>query len=85
MAFRSATKFSSMNVSFKPRLLFQGISLQQPQCIIRNITTTTSACNKVKTGILMLNMGGPATLPDVEFFLKNLFSDRDLIKLPMQK
>ncbi len=35
-----------------------------------------------KTAIVMLNLGGPVTLHHVEPFLKTLFSDRDLIKLP---
>lgn len=39
---------------------------------------------KPKTGILMLNMGGPETLDDVHGFLLRLFSDKDLIPLPMQ-
>ena len=38
-----------------------------------------------KTGILMLNMGGPETSADVSDFLYRLFSDRDLIRLPVQK
>ncbi|KAF8658279.1 hypothetical protein AX16_002054 [Volvariella volvacea WC 439] len=33
----------------------------------------------------MLNMGGPATVPETYDFLKNLFSDGDLIPLPFQK
>lgn len=36
------------------------------------------------TGIVMLNMGGPATLDDVEPFLLRLFADRELLRLPMQ-
>jgi ferrochelatase len=32
-----------------------------------------------------MNLGGPATLNDVESFLLRLFSDRDLIPLPFQK
>jgi ferrochelatase len=36
------------------------------------------------TGIVMLNMGGPATLDDVEPFLLRLFDDRELLRLPMQ-
>ena len=32
----------------------------------------------------MLNMGGPSTLPEVHDFLRRLFSDKDLIPLPMQ-
>ncbi|KAF2071931.1 hypothetical protein CYY_006746 [Polysphondylium violaceum] len=39
---------------------------------------------KVKTAILMLNLGGPETLDDVEPFLTRLFSDRDIFKLPFQ-
>lgn len=35
-----------------------------------------------KTGILLLNMGGPERLDDVQPFLYNLFSDPDIIKLP---
>ncbi|RPD73447.1 ferrochelatase [Lentinus tigrinus ALCF2SS1-7] len=32
----------------------------------------------------MLNMGGPSTVPETHDFLKNLFSDRDLMVLPFQ-
>lgn len=38
-----------------------------------------------KTGIVMLNLGGPATLEDVEPFLLELFADREIIKLPFQR
>ena len=37
------------------------------------------------TGILMLNMGGPEKLEHVHSFLLNLFSDRDLMQLPVQR
>jgi protoporphyrin/coproporphyrin ferrochelatase len=40
---------------------------------------------KVKTGIVMLNLGGPATLDDVEPFLLELFADREIIQLPLQR
>ncbi|KAJ2330501.1 hypothetical protein GGH92_009520, partial [Coemansia sp. RSA 2673] len=40
--------------------------------------------SSTKLGILMMNMGGPRTQNDVGQFLTNLFSDRDIIKLPMQ-
>ena len=40
---------------------------------------------KPKTGILMLNMGGPSTLPEVKPFLSRLFNDRDLLKLPFNQ
>jgi protoheme ferro-lyase len=39
----------------------------------------------VRTGILMLNMGGPETLDDVLPFLTRLFTDKDIIPLPAQR
>jgi Ferrochelatase len=45
----------------------------------------TSSMTKAKTGILMLNMGGPETTADVHDFLLRLFSDKDLIPLPAQR
>ncbi|HEU5169784.1 MAG TPA: ferrochelatase [Gemmatimonadales bacterium] len=38
----------------------------------------------IKTGIVMMNLGGPATLEDVEPFLLELFADREIIQLPFQ-
>ncbi len=35
-----------------------------------------------KTGILLLNLGGPATPEGIQPFLIRLFSDREIIKLP---
>ncbi|KAK2723518.1 ferrochelatase, mitochondrial-like [Artemia franciscana] len=37
-----------------------------------------------KTGILMLNMGGPNNLEEVGDFLRRLFEDRDIIQMPLQ-
>ncbi|RMG38470.1 MAG: ferrochelatase [Methanobacteriota archaeon] len=36
-----------------------------------------------KTVIILLNMGGPSNLDEVQPFLFNLFSDKDLIDLPL--
>ncbi|XP_036070402.1 ferrochelatase, mitochondrial isoform X2 [Oryzias melastigma] len=44
----------------------------------------TQENRKPKTGILMLNMGGPEKLEDVYDFLLRLFMDTDLMKLPVQ-
>ncbi|KDQ10838.1 hypothetical protein BOTBODRAFT_35953 [Botryobasidium botryosum FD-172 SS1] len=41
--------------------------------------------NKPPTAIVLMNMGGPSTLPEVHDFLSRLFHDKDLIPLPMQK
>ena len=35
-----------------------------------------------RVGVLLLNLGGPETLDDVEPFLFNLFADPDIIRLP---
>ena len=52
----------------------------------RQLATTAAAAatSAAKTGVLMLNMGGPRTADDVEMFLTRLFLDRDIIKLPFQ-
>uniref|UniRef100_A0A668SB17 Ferrochelatase n=1 Tax=Oreochromis aureus TaxID=47969 RepID=A0A668SB17_OREAU len=47
-------------------------------------TPETQENRKPKTGILMLNMGGPEKLEDVHDFLLRLFMDTDLMKLPVQ-
>lgn len=41
---------------------------------------------KIKTAILMMNMGGPESdsVEDVQKFLEALFKDRDIIKMPLQ-
>jgi ferrochelatase len=49
----------------------------------RTLATTTDApC----TAVVLLNMGGPSTIPEVHSFLSRLFADGDLIPLgPLQK
>lgn len=39
----------------------------------------------VKTGIVLLNLGGPRTVEDVGPFLQELFADREIIQLPLQR
>lgn len=58
---------------------------------IKTMATTTQTTgdqtkSRVKTAILMMNMGGPESdkLEDVHKFLLALFKDRDIIKMPMQ-
>ncbi len=38
--------------------------------------------NKPKTCAILMNMGGPDSTADIKQFLKNIFSDRAIIKLP---
>ncbi|CAH1434589.1 unnamed protein product [Lactuca virosa] len=44
--------------------------------------TSASVVNGGKIGVLLLNLGGPETLDDVQPFLFNLFADPDIIRLP---
>lgn len=44
-----------------------------------------SSAAKPKTGILLLNLGGPENLDKVHDFLLRLFMDKDLIPLPAQR
>jgi ferrochelatase len=40
---------------------------------------------KPKTGIVMLNMGGPATKDEVHSYLLRIMTDTDMIQLPVQR
>uniref|UniRef100_A0A8C2DLK0 Ferrochelatase n=1 Tax=Cyprinus carpio TaxID=7962 RepID=A0A8C2DLK0_CYPCA len=53
-------------------------------CLKRSARLKPFFCRKPKTGILMLNMGGPEKLEDVHDFLLRLFMDTDLMQLPVQ-
>src|ERR687894_703771 len=44
-----------------------------------------SVGSRPRTGIVMMNLGGPATLDDVQPFLLELFADREIIQLPLQR
>ncbi|CEG71933.1 Putative Ferrochelatase [Rhizopus microsporus] len=45
---------------------------------------TTQANTKPPTAVILTNMGGPKTVDDVQGFLLNLFSDRDIMQFPFQ-
>uniref|UniRef100_A0ACD5XUQ3 Uncharacterized protein n=1 Tax=Avena sativa TaxID=4498 RepID=A0ACD5XUQ3_AVESA len=47
-----------------------------------NVKGVTSHAVEEKVGVLLLNLGGPETLNDVQPFLFNLFADPDIIRLP---
>uniref|UniRef100_A0ACD5XXG7 Uncharacterized protein n=1 Tax=Avena sativa TaxID=4498 RepID=A0ACD5XXG7_AVESA len=47
-----------------------------------NVEGVTSHAVEEKVGVLLLNLGGPETLNDVQPFLFNLFADPDIIRLP---
>ncbi|ESQ39495.1 hypothetical protein EUTSA_v10001248mg [Eutrema salsugineum] len=44
--------------------------------------SSSAVISDEKIGVLLLNLGGPETLDDVQPFLFNLFADPDIIRLP---
>jgi protoporphyrin/coproporphyrin ferrochelatase len=56
--------------------------LTTPCFVLPSPRAATSATGG--TGVVLLNLGGPHTLDDVEPFLLRLFADRELLKLPFQ-
>lgn len=60
-----------------------GVSAQRhlatPSASTYNVSASSSP-----TAIVMMNMGGPSTIPEVHDFLSRLFHDHDLIPLPLQ-
>lgn len=46
---------------------------------------STEKVTKPKTAILMLNMGGPQTVDQVENYLVRIMTDTDMIQLPVQR
>jgi len=77
-----------MNISLSKIKLAPGtfVKFGSQKLVASMATTATSESKPIKTAILMMNMGGPETekLEDVHKFLLALFSDRDIIKMPMQ-
>ncbi|KAI4376423.1 hypothetical protein MLD38_014186 [Melastoma candidum] len=49
---------------------------------VRDGSETHSLEKEERIGVLLLNLGGPETLHDVQPFLFNLFADPDIIRLP---
>nr|KAJ0221651.1 hypothetical protein LSAT_V11C200063960 [Lactuca sativa] len=72
--------------STKRSLLKQPLNkdLKPLRALLSSTTQDASASvvNGGKIGVLLLNLGGPETLDDVQPFLFNLFADPDIIRLP---
>ncbi len=60
-------------------------SITSPGSLLWNKKSYSNTSSSPKTGIMMLNLGGPETLDDVHDFLLRLFLDKDLIPLPAQR
>lgn len=52
---------------------------------LASVRQTPAIPDRPPTAIVMMNMGGPSTIPEVHDFLSRLFHDNDLIPLPFQK
>jgi ferrochelatase len=48
----------------------------------QNDDMSAGSTRNIKLGVLLLNLGGPESMGDVEGFLYNLFADPDIIRLP---
>lgn len=59
---------------------------QLPKIVNERFLTTASTqdAKNPKTGILMLNMGGPQTKDEVHEYLLRIMTDTDMIQLPIQ-
>ncbi|CAN8265213.1 unnamed protein product [Cochlearia groenlandica] len=70
-------------LSFKTNVFEQAHSIASGDCSFDDITAKASShVVEDKIGVLLLNLGGPETLNDVQPFLYNLFADPDIIRLP---
>lgn len=63
---------------FSPLLSARTFSTAQPAA---GEDASPSSHERPPTGVVLLNMGGPSRPEDTRSFLKNLFSDRDIIDL----
>ncbi|KIM91844.1 hypothetical protein PILCRDRAFT_100725 [Piloderma croceum F 1598] len=55
------------------------------RCLVHYLAHTQVCAIPRQKAIVMMNMGGPSTVSETHDFLKNLFSDGDLIPLPFQR
>ena len=65
-------------------LSLNATTVQTPSGQCRYIPLSALQAATDKVGVLLLNLGGPDRLEDVEKFLFNLFNDPDIIRLPPQ-
>ncbi|ONK69995.1 uncharacterized protein A4U43_C05F29110 [Asparagus officinalis] len=74
---------SSLYIPSKERKYLGKSSYSSEACSFdENMAGASSTTAREKIGVLLLNLGGPETLQDVQPFLFNLFADPDIIRLP---
>lgn len=66
---------ASMHVPAKDRKNMGKTFYSPDACTFENIVGNSSTTAQEKVGVLLLNLGGPDTLQDVQPFLFNLFAD----------
>ncbi|KAI0512449.1 hypothetical protein KFK09_013088 [Dendrobium nobile] len=93
-SWRKSSQLKSVFADFYPRLIYR--SYQTHKLMIKRHSSISEAfmtsetketasnvlVGNEKLGVLLLNLGGPETLEDVQPFLFNLFADPDIIRLP---
>jgi len=78
-------RLSQQQSAAASRLVANSATLTRgPQTGLPEVNIQQPAGTADKVGVLLLNLGGPETLDDVEHFLFNLFNDPDIIRLPDQ-
>ena len=78
-------RLSQQHTAAASRLVANSATLTRgPQTSLPELNIQQPAGTADKVGVLLLNLGGPETLDDVEHFLFNLFNDPDIIRLPGQ-
>jgi len=68
-------KLAGLRASISPQIEPKTVSISER-------VDAKSESSQGKLGVLILNLGGPENLDDVEPFLYNLFADPDIIRLP---
>ena len=70
-------------------LLFSGKQGKSTISVARPMALAAQAkqhdIEKPKTAIVMLNMGGPTRVDQVDEYLLRIMTDRDMVQMPFQK
>ncbi|CAJ2641414.1 unnamed protein product [Trifolium pratense] len=77
---QSEAKFLVSNQSLNKHSFSVGALVTPKAQDVSDTSITLTGDDKI--GVLLLNLGGPETLEDVQPFLFNLFADPDIIRLP---
>ncbi|KAL7150819.1 hypothetical protein ABFS83_05G139000 [Erythranthe nasuta] len=95
--FNASKIYVRSNINNKTKSIARGLSLScsAQKDFVGRTFASTGVCNypsgaiesfshtaEEKVGVILLNLGGPDTLQDVQPFLFNLFADPDIIRLP---